>query len=69
MRFSLFLVAAFLTVFGLSACSTDENVAASTRAHTEGQALMDLKRANNAGAIDGDEYEDQKEEILDRYDD
>ncbi len=55
--------------FAITACGTHPAVEASTVTTTEGQALMDLQAARNSGAIDQDEYEDQKEEILDRYDD
>lgn len=37
--------------------------------NTAGQELMDLKNARNNGAINHDEYEDQKEAILDRHED
>lgn len=55
------------TGFIFAACSSDPEVTASRNAYTEGQALQDLKKARNMGAINHDEYEDAKEEILDRY--
>lgn len=54
--------------FVFTACTTPE-AETSRVAHTEGQALNDLKTARNRGAINHDEYEDAKEEILDRYED
>lgn len=36
---------------------------------TEGQALQDLHKARQQGAISGDEYDDFKDEIYDRYED
>lgn len=55
--------------FVVAACGSDPAVDASTASHTEGQALLDLKHARNAGAINHDEYEDGKQAIMDRYDD
>lgn len=36
------------------------------RTSTQGQELLDLKAALDAGAISADEYEDQRQKILDR---
>lgn len=55
--------------FVLSACGTDPKVQAATETHTEGQQLNDLKTARNRGAINHDEYEEQKQAIFDKYED
>ena len=56
--------------FAISACSSDPTPGElAAQNHTEGQELNDLKTARNRGAISADEYEDQKEEIFDRYED
>ncbi|GGB52971.1 hypothetical protein GCM10011505_37440 [Tistrella bauzanensis] len=49
---------------GLSACGGgDDSVAVDGR--TKGEALSDMKGAYDKGAITPDEYEDQREDILD----
>jgi hypothetical protein len=61
-------LAAMLLVAGslaLAGCGGgDTTVKAETT--TTGQELMDLKKAYEAGAISKDEYEEQREKILDR---
>ena len=49
---------------GLAACGGgDDSVAVDGR--TKGEALTDMKGAYDKGAITPDEYEEQREEILD----
>ncbi|MEN2979102.1 SHOCT domain-containing protein [Tistrella bauzanensis] len=49
---------------GLAACGGgDDSVAVDGR--TKGEALTDMKGAYDKGAITPDEYEDQREDILD----
>jgi hypothetical protein len=61
------LAAAVVTIglaTGLAACGGgDDSVAVDGR--TKGEALTDMKGAYDKGAITPDEYEDQREEILD----
>ncbi|HAE48156.1 MAG TPA: hypothetical protein DCK97_12115 [Tistrella mobilis] len=61
------LAAAILAVglaTGLAACGGgDDSVAVDGR--TKGEALTDMKGAYDKGAITPDEYEEQREEILD----
>jgi len=64
----IFIICALMYAsFVVAACGTSQDVEASRNAYTEGQALQDLKEARNMGAINHDEYEDAKEEILERY--
>lgn len=53
----------------LAACSgggADVETKSSIRTTTTGQELLDLKNAYDAGALTKDEYEDEREKILDR---
>lgn len=53
--------AAILTSLLLVACGSDPELSG-----TKGQELLDLQNAHKERAITSDEYEDQKEEVLDR---
>lgn len=56
-----------LCLLTLAACGgggADANIHATTV--SKGQELIDLQKALESGVIDQDEYEDQKEAILDR---
>ncbi|HRQ60622.1 MAG TPA: hypothetical protein PLO23_03780 [Alphaproteobacteria bacterium] len=63
MRSKLFLIGAALLTCGLAACGSGP-----AEPDTTGQQLLDLQDAYKNRAITPDEYEDQKEEILDRAD-
>jgi len=66
LRMITVLVSVVLGAGFLSACGgSDQEVHTTTQ--TEGQELMDLQKARDSGAITEDEYEDQREAILDRY--
>ena len=60
MRYLMLAPVAF-TALMLSACGSDPELAG-----TEGQELTDLQNAYKNRAITPDEYEEQKEEVLDR---
>jgi hypothetical protein len=62
--FSLLL--AFGLTLTLAACGGGTDTQVSTTSVSKGQELMDLQTARNSGVISQDEYEDQKEKILDR---
>ena len=58
------VLAAAVVAIGLAACGGgDDSVAVDGR--TKGEALTDMKGAYDKGAITPDEYEDQREDILD----
>ena len=57
----LALIPAMLAATLLAACGSDPELA-----DTKGQELMDLQSAYKERAITADEYEDQKEEVLDK---
>ncbi|RYG60531.1 MAG: hypothetical protein EON60_06855 [Alphaproteobacteria bacterium] len=54
-------VFAILTSLLLTACGSDPDLAG-----TKGQEILDLQNAHKERAITSEEYEDQKEEVLDR---
>jgi uncharacterized membrane protein len=58
------LIVAVMSVF-LTACGSDTSVQSTSV--TQGQELIDLKKAYDNGIIDEDEYEDSKEAIMERY--
>lgn len=60
------LVAASLLLADCGGGGADVETKSTIRTTTIGQELMDLKKALDAGAITEDEYEDQREKILDR---
>jgi uncharacterized membrane protein len=63
------LVSTFLLVFCfamLTACGGSDNTVVTTTT-TQGQELQDLKKSYDQGIITEKEYENAKEEILDRY--
>lgn len=64
MRILAAAVVAIGLATGLAACGGgDDSVAVDGR--TKGEALTDMKGAYDKGAITPDEYEEQREEILD----
>lgn len=68
---SVRMIAVFVSVVlgagFLSACGgSDQEVRTTTQ--TEGQELMDLQKARDTGAISQDDYEDQRDAILERND-
>ncbi|MCB2226225.1 MAG: gas vesicle protein GvpG [Desulfarculaceae bacterium] len=54
-----------LGLVGLSGCG-GADVKTQTTTVSEGQQLIDLQKAYKSGAITKEQYEDQKEKILDK---
>lgn len=70
-RIIVILLAAGLLAGPLAACGgggAKTETTSNIKTTTTGQELMDLKKAYEAGAINADEYQKQREEILERAD-
>lgn len=61
----LFIVGGLSLLSGCGGGGADAETNVNTT--TQGQELLDLKAALDAGAITQEEYDEQREKILDRY--
>jgi Short C-terminal domain len=65
-RTLLLSASALFLALSLSGCGGDEVVVQNTSQKTKGQELVDLQQAFDKGIITKDEYEKQKQIVLDR---
>jgi uncharacterized membrane protein len=55
-----------VAVVSVAGCGSSTDVRTHTNATTTGQELLDLKKAYDSGVITKEEYEEKRQEILDR---